>query len=122
MADIRDVLRSAVQVCGKLDLMVDPDTGEHAPFVLQRVGKGKGNLPLPGTHDLQLRSASTWTDRRSPAQLAGRARIAAATAAWHAMTDAEREPYRKRARRRRMTGFNLAIREFCQAHPLAEFA
>jgi hypothetical protein len=121
MADILDVLRSAVQIRGKLNLTVDPHTGENAPFVLQRVAKGKGNLPLAGAHDLQLRSASNWTDRRSAEQLAGRARIAAATAAWHAMTDAEREPYRRRARRRHMTGFNLAIREFCQAHPLDEY-
>jgi hypothetical protein len=121
MADILDVLRSATRITGKIHLYVDPETGERAPFVLQRVAKGKGNLPQEGKHDLQLRSASTWNDRRSPDQLAGRARIAAATAAWHALTHAEQEPYRKRARRRHMTGFNLHIREFCQAHPLDEY-
>jgi len=97
-------------------------TGKIGNLVYQRVAKGNGNINTPGTYDLQLRQQKAITDAATPAQLAGRARISAATAAYQALSDAERDAYRKRASRSSATGYNLFVREFCQAHPISEFA
>lgn len=86
--------------------------------VYQRTGKGYGNLNRPGRHDLQLRRHVVPTDYRTEAQVRCRARLAAATAAWQALSEPERESWRTLARKRRMTGFNLFVRDFCRARPI----
>lgn len=49
------------------------------------------------------------TDRRSPGQLAQRARMRHANAQWHAMTTAEKETFETNAKARRITTYNAAI-------------
>lgn len=110
-----------VAVRGKIGNGTDPLTNEPVVLVYQRVRKGLGNIPTHGNYDLQLRRQPKIIDKKSPAQLQGRARIAAATAAWHQLSEAERQDYRKRAKSMHMTGFNLYIKEFCKQHPVSEF-
>jgi hypothetical protein len=111
-----------LQIRGKVQLVVNPATGETAPYVYQRVAKGLGNIQRPGRHDLQLRRHVPFVDNPTQARLRGRRRIAAAVAAWHNLTEGERQGYRERAMFKHMTGFNLFIKLYCEQHPLSEFA
>lgn len=94
--------------------------GKVGSVVYQRVHKGKGNIPTPGHYDLQVRALGTHTDRRSPAQLALRARIRDATAAYKALTPEDRATWKARARKSKATGYNLFVRDYCQQHPISE--
>jgi hypothetical protein len=96
-------------------------TGKIGDQVYQRVRKGLGNIETQGRYDLQLRAHAPQTDARTPAQLRTRARIAAATRAYQALSDAERLVYKRKANRLHATGYNLFVREFCRAHPVEEF-
>jgi len=95
--------------------------GRIGDLVYQRVRKGKGNIETRGHYDLQLRTRGGWTDARKPAQLQGRARIAAATAEYQKLTAEQRAQWKTRANRTTRTGYNLFVADFCAAHPLTEF-
>lgn len=95
--------------------------GKHGDKVYQRVGKGRGNIDTNGRHDLQLRRHVIPTNYRTEPQQQNRRRIAAATMAWKALPEAEREHWRTRAKGKRRTGFNLFINDFCKKHPVGEF-
>ena len=92
--------------------------GDH---VYQRVGKGRGNIATPGRHDMQLRRRVIPTNYRTEPQQQNRRRMAAATAAWANATEEERRFWRKRAKNKRCTGFNLFVKDFCRRHPVEEF-
>lgn len=83
--------------------------------VIQRVRPGLGNIENGGAWDLQDRARVAPTVPPSPAQLARRARFAAAVAAWHALTPAERAAYNERASKRAIAGFNLYLSETMRA-------
>ncbi|MDS4026114.1 MAG: hypothetical protein RKO25_03850 [Candidatus Contendobacter sp.] len=89
--------------------------------VYQRVGKGRGNIATPGRHDLQLRRYVIPTDYKTEAQQRHRRRLAAATAAWQALTPDEWNTWNKKAQKMRRSGFNLFVQKFCRAHPISEF-
>lgn len=96
-------------------------TGKIGDLVYQRVKKGRGNIPTNGPHDLQLRAHVPQTDARTPEQLRVRARLAAATAAYQALTVQEREELRKQTQGSKQTGFNRFVRDFCRAHEVSEY-
>ena len=121
MSDITTILQSSIRVTGKVWLTVNEETGEKAPYVLQRVQKGVGNIITPMKHDMQLRQRVIPYDPQTAPQLAGRARISAATATYQGLTPEDREVYKLRSRYKRFTGFNLFVRQFCQEHPVSEF-
>ena len=120
MSLIREYLFSSVLITGKIYLP-NEETGEREPFVIQRVGKGSGNIVTNRRHDLQLRRHVDKKDAKSPLQLAGRARMKAAVAAWQALDDEQKQVWREKAKPLIMTGFNLCIRHYCRDHPLEEF-
>lgn len=95
--------------------------GKIGDLVYQRVRKGKGNIQTRGKYDLQLRTSGGWTDARTPAQLQGRARMAAATAEYQKLTAEQRAQWKAKASRTTRTGYNLFVADFCAAHPLTEF-
>lgn len=72
---------------------------------------------------LQRRRLVRQRDRRSHLQLLNRARFAAAVRTWHTLTPQEKTDYNYSppAKRERIEGLNVWIREFVQAHPLSEF-
>ena len=117
----RQLHKLAIAVSGKIGAGANPATGEAETLVYQRVRKGLGNIETPGKFDLQLRRQGAIIDKQSPAQLQGRARIAAATAAWQALTPTERGAWKAQAERLTITGYNLFVRDFCQRHPLSEY-
>jgi len=86
--------------------------------VFQRTGKKYGNIATPYPHGHQKRAHVIPYDPRTPHQQALRARIAAATAAWHTLTEPERQEYRDQARTLGHTGFNEWISQYCKAHPI----
>lgn len=96
-------------------------TGKIGDIVYQRVRKGLGNIETLGRHDLQIRRLGSRIDNPSPRQLQSRARIAAATVAYQALSELERGAWRERTSKKHSTGYNLFVREFCSAHPLEEF-
>ena len=121
MSEITTILQSSIRITGKIQLTVDEQTGEKAPYVLQRVQKGVGNIQTRMKHDLQLRQRVIPFDPQTPQQLAGRARIASATATYQGLTQQDRDVYAHRSRYRSYTGFNLFVRQYCQEHPVSEF-
>lgn len=121
MPTISDYLSTATLVTGTIVIRPEPQSQEFERFVLQRVEKGSGNIPTNRKHDLQLRRHVIPADPKTPPQLAGRARIRAATEAWHDLSPEEKQGWRDKARNMVMTGFNLHNREFCRKHPLSEF-
>lgn len=96
-------------------------TGKVGEVVYQRVKKGRGNIATAGPQDLQLRAHVPQTDARTPAQLQVRARLAAATAAYQALTEEQRADLRKQTRGSKQTGFNRFVADFCSAHALSEY-
>lgn len=96
--------------------------GKIGNLVYQRVKKGAGNIPLPGDYDLQLRTEVPRTDAQSPLQLLYRARLAAATLAYQALSPVERETWKAAAHGTAATGYNLFVRDFCRSHSPEEYA
>ena len=92
----------------------NPMTGKAFKMVYQRVRKGLGNIGTHGRMDLQLRLQPPIIDKKSKAQLQGRARMAAAVLAWQGLDGAEKTVWRNNAACLRMTGFNLFISGFCK--------
>lgn len=95
--------RLSLIVTGKADL-------DGQPVVYQRVPKGTGSLTIPGRHDLQIRAQVIPANPRTAPQQANRARLALAVEAWQALSEADRDAWRRLAEGKRVTGFNLFIR------------
>lgn len=96
-------------------------TGKIGDLVYQRVKKGRGNIPTSGPKDIQLRAHVPQTDARTPAQLQVRARLAAATAAYQALSAEQREMWKRQGKGARQTGYNLFVRDFCAVHQISEY-
>ncbi len=109
------------RVRGLLHSGYDPFTKKALKMVYQKVRQGLGNVEQDDCDNLQLRIQAKIRDKKSPAQLQCRARIRAATTAWHGLDDHQKNTYRQYAEFKHMTGFNLFIRNYCQLHPLTEF-
>lgn len=93
-------------------------TGKAEGYVYQRVGKGRGNINRPGHHDLQRRAHVIPTDYKTAPQVACRQRLAAATLAWQELPSEDKAAWKKKAKHRKVTGFNLFVRDYCRTHPL----
>lgn len=109
-------------ITGKVMLKPTPDATEAQPYVYQRTRKGRGQFKAPDGKEYVLRRHTMRTDNPSPEQLQGRARIAAANQAWKLLQPRDKTAYGLRARQLQMSGYNLFVKEFCQEHPLSEFA
>ena len=110
-----------LSVKGKISSGYDPLTGKPFKLVYQRVRKGLGNIETQGRFDLQIRHQAAIIDKKSPAQLQGRARMAAAVLAWQGLAEGDKAVFRERAVNKHMTGFNLFIHQFCNDHLLSEY-
>lgn len=95
--------------------------GKVGNQVYQRVGKGRGNLDTPGRHGLQLRRHVIPTNYQTEKQQQNRRRLAAATAAWQALTMDEWNTWNTRSKKSKRSGFNLFVKQFCRVHPVSEF-
>ena len=104
--------QSAILPTGKITVLVDPLTGLSIPYVYQRVAKGKGNIPLPGPHDLQLRRHVLPRPRITAKQKAKRTKFKQAVAAWQRASAAEKDAWRRKAEPLHISGYNLFIREY----------
>lgn len=95
--------------------LTEPDPlnpSQSVTVVYQRVAPGLGNVDSDPTGTQQRRALVTPTDPRTPAQLARRAKMADAVAAWHAATPEQRAAYNDAARVRRITAFNAFVSAF----------
>jgi hypothetical protein len=99
----------ALQVLGKLTFEPDDPPRPLGTYVLQRVAPGLGNVASDPTGSLQLRAHTIGTDAKSPAQLAMRARVQAANAAWRDLDQAARDQWKARGQSRRITGYNAYV-------------
>jgi hypothetical protein len=102
----------AVLMLGKIGVRQDDGTIERV--VIQRAGRRYGNgRVLNGRYQLQVRRhVETIKDRRSGPQLIRRSRFQEGVAAWKAMTEEERKPWKTRANRQSRTGYNLFLSEW----------
>ncbi len=80
--------------------------------VYQKVRAGLGNISNGGRYDRQRRAWVKPHDPMTPAQLARRAKFAAAVAAWHALTQTERDQYKSQAKNKSISAFNAYISVF----------
>jgi hypothetical protein len=99
----------ALLVLGKLTFEPDDPPRPLGTYVLQRVAPGLGNVQSDPTGTLQLRVHTTGTDAKSPAQLAMRARVVAANAAWRALDATSRDQWKQRGASRSITGYNAYV-------------
>lgn len=110
-----------LKIAGKVAIVTDPETGEHADYVYQRTARTKGNLPSQGRYGLQLRRHVAARTPHHPNQDAARARIAAGTAAYQALSARKRAEWANRAQGKSVTGYQLFMRQYCRNHPLTEY-
>lgn len=89
--------------------------GKVGDRVFQRVRPGLGNVAGDPTHSLQNRAYVPHNTSHTPAQLACRARFAAAVAAWHALSTEQQSSYTERAKSRAIAGFNLFVSEYLRS-------
>lgn len=88
----------------------DPTAPEgRRRWVYQHTAPGLGNISNGGRFDRQRRRWVATPNPRTAAQIINRARLAAAVAAWQAMDDAARAPYRAAAVGHHRTGYQ----QFC---------
>lgn len=93
------------------ETITDP-TPTVEKVVYQKVRPGLGNISNGGKYDRQRRKWVKPTDAKSAAQLARRAKFAAAVAAWHALTQTERDQYKSQAKNKSISAFNAYISVF----------
>lgn len=106
-----DAHKLCIRITGKVER-------EGDTFVYQRTARGYGNLEQPGRWDMQLRRHVIPTDYQTAPQLACRARLRNATLAWQQLGENDKQHWRNLASQRRLTGFNLFVRDYCRTHPL----
>jgi hypothetical protein len=97
---------------GKITVEVDPLTGLSIPYVYQRVAKGKGNIPLQGPHDLQLRRYVLPAPTVTAKQKQKRTKFRQAVAAWQRLSLTEKAAWNRKAEMLTLSGYNLFIREY----------
>lgn len=86
--------------------------GRIGDRVYQRTQKGHGNVVGDETRTLQNRRYVPHHIGNSTAQAVNRSKFAAATAAWYALTDEEKNALRKEAERRQVSVWNTHISKF----------
>lgn len=99
----------AVQVLGKLSFEPSDPPRPPGVYVLQRVKPGLGNVLSDPTGTLQVRLHVKPTDARSPAQLARRAKVQQAVAAWRQLLPEDIAFWKKAGAARQITGFNAYV-------------
>lgn len=102
----------AITMRGKITLCTTPPAPTCARYVIQRVQPGLGNIQSSPNRALQLRLQATIIDRKSPAQLAQRARLAAGNTAWHTLTDDQRNEWRAQSGHRYRTGYTAFLSHY----------
>lgn len=103
--------RLAILPLGTVTMRREGDAARQK-WVYQRVLKGCGNIPTRHPRDMQLRRHVIPDDPQTTAQLARRAVFAAAVAAWHALTPAERQAWAEQGKPRALPGYNWFISHY----------
>ena len=94
-------------------ITVKDQKGQDVKIVIKLAGKGFGNGRVIGDKQVQIcRYVATIHDRKSPAQLARRAKFREAVAAWRALPVEERQRLDQAARAEHQTGWNRFISEW----------
>lgn len=97
-------------------LTVQDQAGRPVKIVIKLAKKGYGNGRIVGDRQYQVcRYVATINDRKSPAQLARRARFQAAVAAWQALPADERQRQHEAAKAEGRTGWNRFISQWLAA-------
>lgn len=101
-----------IELTGSLDEPDPAHPGQFVRVVYQRTAPGLGNLPNSGKFDRQRRRHVVPHDPQTPAQVARRAKMAAAVLAWQAMTPQNRSAWTTPAAARNITPFNAFVSNF----------
>jgi len=83
-----------------------------AKWVFQRVHPEFGNRGTRGAYGLQLRAHVIPNNPRTAPQQLNRGKFAAATAAWHDLSDAEKSTWKRQAKGIRATPYNAFVQYF----------
>lgn len=103
--------RIALDTRGRLTIR--DQQGNPVTIVIKLAARGFGNGRLVGNRQVQVcRYVAHLNDRKSPAQLARRARFSEAVAAWKALPPETRAQLHREALRTRRTGWNLWISRY----------
>lgn len=106
-----DLHRLNLDQRGSLNFKREGDT-QIRRWVYQRTSPSYGNLDRSGGRANQLRRWVNTEVPITPAVLAARAVFAQGVHAWQALTILEREPYNERAKKLRLSGYNLWMHEW----------
>jgi hypothetical protein len=104
------VITENIEIAGTI---TEPAANPAQPperWVYQRTYPGLGNIPGDPTRSRQRRRHVVPADPRTPAQLAQRARLAAASAAWRDLPDHDRQLWIAAAKSSQLTACQLYIR------------
>lgn len=94
-------------------LRVKDTHNQNVDTVIQLVGKGYGNGRVVGKKQYQVRRhVHSPFNPQTPPQQANRMKFKDAVEAWKAMSEAERQGWRDKAKRLHRTGWNYFISSF----------
>jgi len=104
--------RIALNILGKLTLCPPWGSLPCGTYVFQRVQAGLGNVPWDNSRTLQLRVHVPHNPSNTPDQQRVRNNFAAAIWSWQLLSPEEKNQWRQRGRRLRLSGYNEYIRDF----------
>lgn len=110
------IKRKYIELTGILTGMPENDIRPFGKYVYQRTRAGHGNIAGDASKRQQVRIWVRGTMRNTPAQQPYRARFALGVAAWHAMTNAQKEVYRVPGQKLGLNRFQLFMREWNLTH------
>jgi hypothetical protein len=87
-------------------------------YVYQRTARGHGNITDDRARQQQVRRHVIPANPNTALQIPQRLRFAQGVAAWHALTEPEREAYRAPGRARGLNRFQQFMSEYIPAHEL----
>lgn len=115
------LLRKALLITGKVTEPDPLNPGQTVTVVYQRTGRAFGHRPLNHRLALQRRAWVQTPSPSTPLKNANKARFAAAHQSWIDATPPARDLSIPTAIRHNLPLYQAFIKDFCTAHPLAEF-
>jgi hypothetical protein len=107
-----DPIEVTLKIRGTLTYTPALPIRDPGKYVIQRVGKGLGNVPGQPDNNLQVRLWTAGTNPNTTGQQTQRAKMTAAVSAWAALSAADKRQWRTAAVAHSLTGYNWFISQY----------